>query len=73
MVEESFDRSTFSKNRARLLRKRRNHEAKLSSCRNVPMENRNGLTRSEKADGYAERRGAAHRRWSMNVCPIEIG
>jgi transposase len=46
---------------SKLYRKGRNHEAKLSYCGNVLMENRNGLIvdlRVEPADGYAERRGA---------------
>lgn len=43
---------------AKLYRKSRTHEAKLSYCGNVLMENRNGLIvdlRVEQADGYAER------------------
>jgi transposase len=46
---------------SKLYRKGRNHEAKLSYCGNVLMENRNGLIvdlRIEQADGYAERLGA---------------
>lgn len=42
-------------------RKSRTHEAKLSYCGNVLMENRNGLIvdfRVEQASGYAERAGA---------------
>jgi transposase len=46
---------------SKLYRKGHNHEAKLSYCGNVLMENRNGLIvdlRIEPATGYAERVGA---------------
>jgi transposase len=46
---------------SKLYRKSKNHEAKLSYCGNVLMENRNGLIVDllvEQADGYAERKGA---------------
>ncbi len=46
---------------SKLYRKGHNHEAKLSYCGNVLMENRNGLIvdlRVETANGYAERNGA---------------
>jgi transposase len=46
---------------SKLFRKSRAHEAKLSYCGNVLMENRNGLIvdlRVETASGYAERVGA---------------
>jgi transposase len=46
---------------AKLYRKSRKHEAKLSYCGNVLMENRNGLIvdlRVEQANGFAERAGA---------------
>ncbi len=46
---------------SKLYRKGHNHEAKLSYCGNVLMENRNGLVvdlRVEPATGYAERAGA---------------
>jgi transposase len=46
---------------SKLFRKSKAHEAKLSYCGNVLMENRNGLIvdlRIEPATGYAEREGA---------------
>jgi transposase len=46
---------------SRLYKKGRKHEAKLSYCGNVLMEDRNGLIvdlRIDQADGYAERAGA---------------